>query len=49
MNGKEHLALKREEQDQLREITEQGTVHSDGNEPWKEFSTVECEQEELQE
>lgn len=36
MNGKEHLALKREEQDQLREITEQGTVHSDGNELWME-------------
>ena len=32
MNGKEHLALKHGEQDQLREITAQGTVHSDGNE-----------------
>lgn len=28
--------MKREEQDQLRENTEQGTVHSDGNELWME-------------
>lgn len=32
MNDKKRLALKHEEQDQLRELIEQGPMHSDGHE-----------------